>query len=123
MHCPTCTCESKRKAPRKRGITRTEGPYECKVGCGCTPLKHYDSLRQHLKVFHNLTVGQYMAEHGIPEPMTKAEQEAYVAEAKCHLCPKIYSSDLGHRYPLSALNSHMWGHHQLKRFGTEWLPR
>lgn len=98
------------RQPRSR-----PGPYRCLVdGCQGTPLKHRSTLWQHLTLVHSMSMEDYIEQYGQPVPMTPEEVAALVIEIRCDLCPKVYSTQLGHRWPRSAWIAHMWATHGVK---------
>jgi hypothetical protein len=102
-----------KKAPRGR---RT-GPFRCLVpGCQAAPLQHRSSFWQHLQINHDLTMDEYVAQHGEPIPLTAAEAAALVVEVRCDVdgCDQAYSTATGTRWPRQALVSHLRGRHGLK---------
>lgn len=118
-----------RTGPRKprdhqdshRNRHREAGPFRCLVdGCQSAPLKHRGTLWQHLRGQHMMTMDQYKKLYGDPVPLTPEELAELVVEARCEVdgCDQVYSTALGHRFPQSALVSHMWGRHGVKLNGT-----
>lgn len=101
---------------RGRRYDRRTGPFLCQVrDCGAI-LKHTGTLWQHLQGRHELTIAEYREKYGDPVPLTPEEVAGTVVEAKCRVkgCGQVYSTELGHRFPQSALASHMWGRHGIK---------
>lgn len=96
---------------------RSQGPFRCQVrGCDVHPLKHRSSFTQHLRIYHELTLAQYVMEYGELVPMTTEEQRTLVVTASCDECDQEYSTATGTRWPHQALVSHMRGRHALKLF-------
>lgn len=101
---------------KRRRVDRRTGPFQCQVrGCGAV-LKHTGTMWQHVKGKHDLTLAEYREKYGDPVALTPEELAEAVVEAKCKVkgCGQVYSTELGHRYPQSALVSHMWGRHAIK---------
>ena len=112
-----------RKQPRDlqddphRNRHREAGPFRCLVdGCRSAPLKHSGTLWQHVRGMHDMTLSEYKKLYGDPVPLTPEELAALVVEVRCEVdgCDQVYSTALGHRFPQSALVSHMWGRHGVK---------
>lgn len=99
------------------GQKRQLGPYRCLAGCTSAPLKNYITLTTHLHKIHDLTLPEYIAEHGELVPLEPHEMEP--VEVRCELqgCDQTYSTATGTRWPQQAMVSHMRGRHGLK-----WKP-
>lgn len=107
--------QSRRTSSRHR-----MGPFKCQVpGCTSAPLRHGSTFWQHLRGIHQLTMGEYREKYGDPEPLTEEEMAAIVVEAHCPVdgCDKMYSTELGNRWPNGAMTSHLRGRHGLKPDG------
>lgn len=108
--------EEPAKPRRDHRVDRTTGPFMCKIGgCQQVPLKHYASFYQHLKRWHDMTITDYREKYGELVPMTPEEVAAFSLTVECELkCGESWSTTEGHRWPVRAMESHMWGVHGVK---------
>lgn len=105
---------------RQRNWKRNVGPFLCRAGCGFPPHRSAATLEAHLNLIHDgMTFDEYVEQHGELVAMTTDEIAQLVVEARCSLddCGKLYSTELGHRWPHQALRSHL-----LSRHGIKWKP-
>lgn len=107
---------AEKKSDRDHRNDRTTGPYLCQVdGCDSTPLKHYGSLYQHIKGWHQMGIAEYREKYGLV-PMTPEEVAAFSMTVECEFdgCDETWSTSKGHRWPRRAMEQHMWGVHGVK---------
>lgn len=100
-----------------RNHSRKIGPFRCQIpDCPTPMLKHANSFEQHVQRVHQITLREYLDAHGELVPLTPEQVAQIVVEVRCEVpgCGQVYSTELGNRWPLGALNSHLRGRHGLK---------
>jgi hypothetical protein len=95
---------------------RQIGPFKCKV-CPSPPLKSAATLETHLRLIHEITLEEYVEEHGLVTATQEELDEPVTYECTEKGCDQVYSTQYGHRWPHTAMITHMRSTHALN-----WRP-